>query len=153
MAATLEDVAWDLEPLVDGEGEAGVDRRLQDAQDRSAVFAERFQGKVASIDGAQLAEAVAALHAMPELGRPAGTRLFSELTSAVEGTVDGETQPLDVALARLMSSDRELRERVQQAVTEALQPTLRVRAFVFNTLMADKFTDDRLRSYPTWISS
>ena len=58
MAATLEDVAWDLEPLVDGEGEAGAARFLQEAQDRSAAFAERYQGKVASIDGAKLAEAV-----------------------------------------------------------------------------------------------
>jgi oligoendopeptidase F len=248
MAGTLQDVAWNLDPLVDGEGEAGVDRLLKDAQDRSASFAERFQGKVSSIDGAGLAEAVAELQQISELvgkagtyamlrfatdtadpangallqrvqeqatvvetrlvffelewaelddarvgellaadgldtarhhlrtirryrphlltepeeklmsekgvtGRDAWTRLFSELTSAVEVTLDGETQALDVALAKLMSSDRELRERVQQAVTEALQPTLRTRAFVFNTLMADKSTDDRLRSYPTWISS
>ena len=51
MAATLEDVAWDLEPLVDGDGEAGADRLLKEAQDRSATFAERYQGQVASIDG------------------------------------------------------------------------------------------------------
>jgi oligoendopeptidase F len=248
MAVTLEDVAWDLEPLVDGEGEAGAAGFLQEAQDRSAAFAERYQGKVANIDGAQLAEAVAELQLISELvgragtyamlrfatdtadpangallqrvqeqatvvetrlvffelewaelddarveellqadgletarhhlrtlrryrphlltepeeklmseksvtGRDAWTRLFSELTSAVEVTVDGEPQALDVALAKLMSSDRELRERVQQAVTDALGPTLRTRAFIFNTLMADKSTDDRLRTYPTWISS
>ena len=41
MAATLEDVAWDLEPLVDGDGEAGADRLLKEAQDRSATFANR----------------------------------------------------------------------------------------------------------------
>src|SRR6476659_2135215 len=248
MAGTLEDVAWNLDPLVDGEGEAGVDRLLKEAQDRSASLAEQFQGKVSSIDGAGLAEAVAELQQISELvgkagtyamlrfatdtanpangaplrrvqeqatvvetrlvfcelewaelddarvdellqadgldtarhylrtirryrphlltepeeklmsekgvtGRDAWTRLFSELTSAVEVTLDGETQALDVALAKLMSSDRELRERVQEAVTDALQPTLRTRAFVFNTLMADKSTDDRLRTYPTWISS
>jgi oligoendopeptidase F len=248
MAGTLEDVAWDLEPLVDGEGEAGVDRLLKEAQDRSSTLAERYQGKVASIDGAQLAEAVAELQQISELvgkagtyamlrfatdtaapangallqrvqeqatvvetrlvffelewaelddarvdellsadgletarhhlrtirryrphlltepeeklmsekgvtGRDAWSRLFSELTSAIEVTVDGETEALDVALAKLMSPDRELRERVQQAVTDALQPTLRTRAFIFNTLMADKSTDDRLRTYPSWISS
>ena len=86
-------------------------------------------------------------------GRDAWTRLFSELTSAVEVDVDGETEQLDVALAKLMSPDRELRERVQQAVTDALQPTLRTRAYIFNTLMADKATDDRLRTYPSWLSS
>jgi oligoendopeptidase F len=59
MAATLEDVAWDLDPLVDGEGEAGADRQLAEAQERAAMFAERHQGKVAELDGRGLAEAVA----------------------------------------------------------------------------------------------
>src|SRR4051794_23677623 len=248
MAGTLADVAWNLDPLVEGEGEAGVERYLTEAQERSATFAQRHQGKVAQLDGAGLAEAVAELQAISELvgragnyamlrfatdtadpangallqrvqeqapvvetrlvffelewaelddakvdellqadgldtarhhlrtirryrphllsepeeklmsekavsGRDAWTRLFSELTSAIEVDLDDETQALDVALAKLMSPDRELRERVQQAVTEALTPTLRTRAFVFNTLMADKSTDDRLRNYPTWLSS
>jgi oligoendopeptidase F len=86
-------------------------------------------------------------------GRDAWTRLFNELTSAVEVDLSGEKMALDVALAKLLSPDRELRSQVQQAVTEALLPTLRTRAFVFNTLMADKATDDRLRRYPSWISS
>jgi oligoendopeptidase F len=248
MAATLEDVAWDLDPLVDGDGEAGADRMLTEAQERSQAFADRFQGKLGSIDGSGLADAVTQLQAIAELvgragtyamlrfatntaepangallqrvqeqatavetklvffdlewaelddarvdelltadgldtarhhlrtirryrphlltepeeklmseksvtGRDAWTRLFSELTSAVEVDLDGDKVALDVALAKLMSPDRELRARVQQAVTDALQPTLRTRAFVFNTLMADKTTDDRLRSYPSWISS
>jgi oligoendopeptidase F len=248
MSGTIEAVAWDLDPLVDGEGEPGADRQLSEAQERSAAFAERYQGKVDEIDGPGLAAAVAELQAISELvgkagtyamlrfatntaeprngallqrmqeqatvvetrllffelewaelddarveellqadgldlarhhlrtirryrphlltepeekvmseksvtGRDAWTRLFSELTSAVEVDVDGETIALDVALAKLMSPDRELRERVQQAVTDALAPTLRTRAYVFNTLMADKSTDDRLRRYPSWISS
>ena len=33
------------------------------------------------------------------------------------------------------------------------QPGLRTRAFVFNTLLADKMVDDRLRSYPHWLAS
>jgi len=248
MPAALEAVAWDLDPLVDGEGEAGADRQLAEAQERSAAFADRYQGKLATIDGESLAEAVTELQAISELvgkagtyamlrfatntadpsngallqrvqeqatavetklvffdlewadldderveallkadgldtarhhlrtarryrphlltepeeklmsekavtGRDAWTRLFSELTSAVEVDLDGETVALDIALAKLMSPDRELRARVQQSVTDALKPTLRQRAFVFNTLMADKTTDDRLRRYPTWISS
>src|SRR5690349_3597772 len=230
MAGTLEDVAWNLDPLVDGEGEAGVDRLLTEAQDRSASFAERYQGKLSTLDGEQLADAIRELQEISELvgkagtyamlrfatdtanpangallqrvqeqatvvetrlvffelewaelddarvdellqadgldtarhhlrmirryrphlltepeeklmsekavtGRDAWTRLFSELTSAIEVDLDGEKEALDVALAKLMSSDRELRERVQQAVTDALAPTLRTRVFVFNTLM------------------
>jgi oligoendopeptidase F len=88
-------------------------------------------------------------------GRDAWSRLFSEVTSAIKVELDGEEEPvaLDVALARLSSSDRALRAHVAERVTEALQPTMRIRGYIFNTLLADKSTEDRLRSYPTWISS
>jgi oligoendopeptidase F len=38
-------------------------------------------------------------------------------------------------------------------VTAALEPGLRTRAYIFNTLLHDKAVDDRLRSYPSWIAS
>src|SRR5207245_7810531 len=38
-------------------------------------------------------------------------------------------------------------------ITAALAPGLRTRAFLFNTLLADKATDDRLRSYPHWLAA
>ncbi len=38
-----ESVAWDLEPLVDGEGEAGADRLLAEADRRAAAFAEQLR--------------------------------------------------------------------------------------------------------------
>ena len=38
-------------------------------------------------------------------------------------------------------------------MTEALQPGLRVRGYVLNTLLAEKMVDDRLRSYPHWLAS
>jgi oligoendopeptidase F len=38
-------------------------------------------------------------------------------------------------------------------VTEALAPGLRTRAFLFNTLLADKGVDDRLRRYPHWLAA
>jgi oligoendopeptidase F len=50
-------------------------------------------------------------------------------------------------------SDRELRRTTAEAVTEALAPGLRTRAFLFNTLLADKGIDDRLRSYPHWLAA
>jgi oligoendopeptidase F len=39
------------------------------------------------------------------------------------------------------------------AVTGALEPGLRTRAFVYNTLLADKASDDRLRHYDNWLAS
>ncbi len=119
-------------------------------------------------------------------GASAWSRLFDELTSAIEvrlpasgvpaeparggegidearsgDRVDGrgqdsdatETVALDVALSRLVLPDRELRRSTAQAVTEALAPGLRTRAFLFNTLLADKAIDDRLRSYPSWLAA
>lgn len=86
-------------------------------------------------------------------GASAWSRLFDELTSAIEVGVDGETVALDVALSRLALPDRELRRTTAEAVTHALAPGLRTRAFLFNTLLADKATDDRLRHYPSWLAS
>ena len=60
-AISVEDVAWDLEPLVDGQGDAGVDRLLDEAQQRADDFAQRHAGKVADLDGPGLATAMAEL--------------------------------------------------------------------------------------------
>ncbi|HEY3971148.1 MAG TPA: M3 family oligoendopeptidase, partial [Solirubrobacteraceae bacterium] len=75
------------------------------------------------------------------------------LTSAIEVSLPAETVALDVALSQLVLPDRELRRSTAQAVTEALAPGLRTRAFLFNTLLADKATDDRLRRYPNWLAA
>ena len=244
-----EAVAWDLEPLVAGEGAKGVERLLDEAEALADSLAERARGKLATVAGEQFvgfvndsatigelinrAHAYAALRfstdtadpergalmamvqerataistkllflelewtaldgdraaelsaseglerarhylktlrdARPHLlteseekilaekgvtGRSAWSRLFSELVSSIEVKVAGEDpQPLDSALSRLASNDRAERRAVAEAVTGALEPGLRTRAYLFNTLLADKATDDRLRSYPSWISS
>jgi len=85
-------------------------------------------------------------------GAAAWTRLFSELTSAI-GVELEERVTLDVALARLASPSREVRRESAEAVTRALEPGLRTRAFIFNTLAVDKATDDRLRHYAHWLAA
>jgi oligoendopeptidase F len=246
----VADVAWDLEPLVDGGGGAGADRLLDEADERAARFAEAHAGRVAALDGPGLAAAMAELQAIHDLvgragsyaslrfavdttdpangallarvqerataietkllffdlewvavdddraeellkadgldtsrhhlrtlrryrphllsepeekimaekaqtGRDAWTRLFSELTSAIRVDLPGEGEPtmLDVALARLQSPDRDVRRQAAEAVTAALEPGLRTRAYILNTLLQDKAVDDRLRRYPTWLAS
>jgi oligoendopeptidase F len=259
----LEQAAWDLDALVDGAGDAGVQRQLDEALTRAQSFAERYAGKLEELDGASLAEAMHELGAIYDLIGRAGTyaalrfstdtadpsrgallqrvqeqgtsietkllffelewaalpddradelvqgkaldfarhhlhnvrryrehllsepeekilaeksvtgngawaRLFEELTSAIEvelpaedssggavGGASGATQrvALDVALSRLALPDRELRRTTAEAVTAALQPGLRTRAYVLNTLLADKATDDRLRHYPSWLAA
>src|SRR3954470_18225184 len=68
----LQDVAWDLEPLVDGEGPEGADRQLAEADERAAAFAERYAGRVAELDGPGLAAAMAELQEISELVGRAG---------------------------------------------------------------------------------
>jgi oligoendopeptidase F len=246
----VQEVAWDLDPLVDGEGAEGADRLLAEADDRAARFAETYAGRVAALDGAGLSTAMAELEAIvdrlgragnfamlrfavdtadpangallarvqekatavetkllffelewaavdderadelltaeglqttrhhlrtlrryrPHLlsepeeklltekaltGSDAWTRLFSELTSAIRVELPDaeEGVALDVALSRLVSPDRDVRRTTAQAVTTALEPGLRTRAYVFNTLLQDKAVDDRLRSYPNWLAA
>ena len=251
---TAEDVAWDLEPLVNGKGVDGVDELLAAADDLAARLADR-RGQIADLGAAELDEhmrQLAELHellgragsyaslrfavdtadpaigalmqrvqerstaigtkliffdlewaALPEdhaedlladpdlhwcahhlrtirryrdhllsepeerilteksvTGRNAWSRLFSELSSAItvelpDPEADGGTRTtkLEGALSRLADPDREVRRQAAEAVTAGLEPGLRTRAFVFNTLLHDKAVDDRLRSYPTWLTS
>jgi oligoendopeptidase F len=246
--AELLEAAWDLAPLVDGDEAHGFDRLLDEAIERSGVFAQRHAGKVAELDSAGLREAMQELAAIGELAGKAGSyaslrfstdtadpargaqlqkmqervtemetqllffdlewaalqdeqaeqllagddlefcahhlrsarryrphllseaeekvmaekslssegawaRLFGEQISAVKATLGGEQVSLELALSNLQSSDRDLRRQSAEAVTEALQPGLRTRAFIFNTLVYDKSVDDRLRNYPHWLAS
>jgi oligoendopeptidase F len=88
-------------------------------------------------------------------GRTAWTRLFEEQTSAITVELPDATEPvsLEVAMARLFAPDREIRRDTAERVTQALVPGLRTRAYAFNTLLADKMVEDRLRHYPHWLSS
>jgi oligoendopeptidase F len=279
----LQQTAWNLETLVDGEGPEGVERRLAEALTRAQAFAERYAGKLGELDSAGLAQAMhelAEIHdlvgragsyaaldfstdtadpargalmqrtqergteiettllffelewaALPDgrvqellagdgldfcrhhlqsarryrdhllsepeekilaekalTGASAWSRLFEELTSAIEVELpgpggdgdafgDGEglqgndglpgddgaagsgagaagsKVALDVALSRLALPDRDVRRSTAEAITAALEPGLRTRAYLFNTLLADKSTDDRLRRYPSWLAA
>jgi oligoendopeptidase F len=84
----------------------------------------------------------------------AWTRLFEEQAAAIEVQLDDEGAPvaLEVALSRLFSPEREVRRHAAERVTAALEPGLRVRGYVLNTLLAEKMVDDRLRHYPHWLA-
>ena len=241
--------AWNLDPIVDGEGSAGVQRLLDEALERGAKFAKTHSGRVASLDSGGLREAMlelatilglvdraasyamlqfttdtadpargALLQSVQERGTTletqllffelewaaleddqaealldggadlefcahhlrsarryrahlltepeerimaekglassaSWTRLFGEQVSAIRVSLDGEETPLDMALSNMLSPDRAIRERTAAAVTAALEPGLRTRAFIYNTLVYDKSVDDRLRRYPHWLAA
>ncbi|MEA2419858.1 MAG: oligoendopeptidase [Thermoleophilaceae bacterium] len=250
MDPALQEAAWDLEPLVESKGPAGVEEMLHEARNRAVAFADRHRGQVAELGPDELAEAMHELGAIFDLTGRAGSyamlsftldttdpargaliqrarelgasietqllffelewnelpeeraeqllaadaldfcrhhlrnlrryrphqlsepeervmteldvtgssafrRLFTEQISSVEVTLPDADEPvsLEVALSRLQHPDRELREQAARATTEALRPGLRTRAYLFNTLLADKATKDRLRDYPHWLAS
>jgi oligoendopeptidase F len=83
----------------------------------------------------------------------AWARLFGELTSALRVDLDDDELTLDIALSRLQSPHREVRRTAAEAVSAALEPGLRTRGFIYNTLVFDKSVEDRLRNYPHWLAS
>src|SRR5436190_18753355 len=164
----LLETAWDLDPLVDARGAEGAVARLDDAEERAVAFADERAEALLAAEGLDFARHYLRMErryrpyllSEPEekilsekqvTARAAWARLFAEQVSAVEVGADGE--PLDAALARLSAADRAVREQTARDVTAALTPGLRTRAFIFNTLLADKATEDRLRGYPAWISA
>jgi oligoendopeptidase F len=88
-------------------------------------------------------------------GRTAWTRLFEEQASSITVDLDEGAEPvsLEIALSRLFAPDRDVRKHAAERVTAALEPGLRVRGYVLNTLLADKSVEDRLRKYPHWLAS
>ncbi|MBA2294053.1 MAG: M3 family oligoendopeptidase [Actinobacteria bacterium] len=243
-----EEVSWDLGDLFQGIDDPAIDADVAQAETAAAAFRERHHGKVADLDAAALAEAVAeherieasvvrpltyahlvfatnmadptrgalvarlgekaaaletqllffplewaavedeqaeTLLADPALdewrrhlrslrkfrpyllsepeekivtektvsGVSAWSRLYEEQLGALRVSLDGEEHSLETAMSRLYEHERDVRRAAAEAITEALGPGLRTRTYVFNTILQDKSIDDRLRGYPSWISS
>jgi oligoendopeptidase F len=83
----------------------------------------------------------------------AWTRLFEELCAAIRVDVDGHDVGLEDALKLLYEPDRDVRRRASGAVTTALASDLHTRGYIFNVILQEKAIDDRLRHFPSWISS
>ena len=243
----IQELTWDIDPLVDGRGEAGVDALLDEAKARAEDLTQH-KGGVASFSSDDLADFMTAYGELQELigragsyanllfsgdtrepshgallqkvqerateistlllffelewtalgderarrllgdprldfcrhhlevlrrfrdhlltepeerimaeksvtSRAAWVRLFSDLTSAIEVDLDGETVTLERALARLTDPDREARRTAASAITDALDHDVRTRGFIYNMVIQDKATNDRLRSYDDWLQS
>jgi oligoendopeptidase F len=87
------------------------------------------------------------------VGTAAWVRLYGELCAAIQIGHGMDAISLPEALARMRNPDREIRRAAAQEITEALDSTLRTRAYVFNVVVQDSAIGDSLRGYPTWISS
>ncbi len=86
-------------------------------------------------------------------GWSAWNRFFDETLGAARFTFRDESLPLQQVLSKLHESDRTVRKDAQESITEGLSELQRPLAYVFNTILADKASTDRLRGYEHWLDS
>jgi len=84
-------------------------------------------------------------------GRSSWTNLFEKIFGHMKFGEAGRTE--EEVLADLYSEHREVRQKAADDMTGGLQSQMHVLTHIFNTLLTDKMIDDRLRSYPSWVSS
>lgn len=93
------------------------------------------------------------LSAKSVTGRSAWVRFFDETLGQAKFELDGKEYSEQEVLSKLHESDRELRIRAHASLTKKFKELGHPLTFVFNTLLADKSTNDKLREYPSWITS
>lgn len=93
------------------------------------------------------------LSAKSVTGSRAWVRFFDETLASARFELDGESLTEQEVLSKLHEPDRELRKRAADSLTEGFKSLSRTLTFIFNTLLADKFTNDKFRDYPSWISA
>lgn len=93
------------------------------------------------------------LSAKSVTGRSAWNRFFDETMGAARFTVNGEELTQQEALSKLHEPDRELRREAHRALSDTFRNHSRTLTFVFNTILADKATNDKFRNYPHWLKS
>mgnify|MGYP006276436131 CR=1 FL=1 len=86
-------------------------------------------------------------------GAGAWTRFFDETMGAMRYTFENEALSQQEILSKLYEPDRTVRRRAALAFTDGLKEKQRTLTFVFNTLLADKASNDRLRGYDHWLQS
>jgi oligoendopeptidase F len=139
MATTLKQKLpnWDLSHLYDGPDAPTLKADLDNADRRAKAFAERYEGKLAGLDGGVFAVAIQEYEAFSEILHRAmsyGQLLFAVNTS-------------DAEVGRFYQT---LNERITQISTQTLFFTLEINRLDDKTL-EDKLTDPRAARYRPWL--
>lgn len=98
-------------------------------------------------------EAEKVMSAKSVTGRAAWNRYFDETLGAARFELDDEMLTEQEVLSKLHEPNRELRKKAHASLTKTFQDHSRTLTFIFNTLLADKSTNDKLRNYESWITS
>ncbi|MEL6309116.1 MAG: M3 family oligoendopeptidase [Chloroflexota bacterium] len=87
-------------------------------------------------------------------GNSAWNRFFNQVMASLTAEFDGETLPFQQVLSKISGNpNRDERKQAADNVTEALRSKTMELTYVFNVLAADKASNDRVRGYPSWITS
>jgi oligoendopeptidase F len=86
-------------------------------------------------------------------GASAWNRFFDETLGAARYDLNGQKVSQEQVLKQLYNPDRTARQTAAASMTAGLKDNLRTLTFVYNTILADKASDDTLRKYPSWISA
>ncbi len=93
------------------------------------------------------------LSAKSVTGARAWVRFFDETLGASRFEIDGEELTESQILSRMSDPDRDVRRKASEVFTAGLAKMKHPLTYVFNTLLADKHTNDRLRNYPHWLKA
>ena len=85
------------------------------------------------------------------VGRSSWNNLFDKVMGNLKFGKEGRTE--EEVLAELYHPDRVVRKQASEDLTEGLGSNLHILTHIFNTLLAEKMIDDRLRKYEGWVSS
>ncbi len=86
---------------------------------------------------------------------PVGSSSWTDLFEKVFGhlTFGEQKRGEEEVLSDLYSPDRAVRIQAADDMTAGLRSQHHIITHIFNTILADKMITDRLRSYPSWVSS
>lgn len=84
------------------------------------------------------------------VGNESWLTLFEKLMGHLEFGENKRSE--EEVLSDLYAGSREVRKAAALELTEGLQSQLHILTHIFNTILAEKMIDDRLRSYPSWVS-
>jgi len=85
------------------------------------------------------------------VGRSSWNNLFDKVMGHLQFGKSRRTE--EEVLTDLYAADRRVRRRAAAELTTGLTSQLHILTHIFNTILADKMIDDRLRHYPGWVSS
>jgi oligoendopeptidase F len=86
-------------------------------------------------------------------GASAWTRLFDQIMGAMNLDFDGKPTPMPQVLAKMQHPERDVRIKAAEAITNGLKNRNMELTYIFNVLLADKASDDKMRGYPSWVTS